>query len=158
MKCVLACLMSRHVQDAFMNLDYALRLLPAVLLLPLCSCSTKYSTIKNEKTAWRLDRASAQQVVNAAVQSNLSAERIEGRATGESLTATGYIRFTVDTHTFTASAVPVRTAAGVGYGFEVRAWGTMLLSGAAKGRAIYSDIKHRADLLAPRFTTSAASP
>lgn len=141
-----------------MSLSRALRVLPALLMLPLCSCSTTHSTLKKEKTAWRMDRASAQQVVNAAVQANLSADRIEGRATGENLTATGYIRFALDTHTFTASAVPVRTAAGDGYGFEVRAWGTMLLSGSAKARTLYNDVKHRADLLAPRFTASTASP
>jgi len=140
-----------------MSLPLACRFLFVLLALLLCNCSTTHSTIKKEQSAWRMDRASAQHIVNSAVGANLSADRIEGRATGENLTATGYIRFGIDTHTFTASAVPVRTTVGEGYGFEVRAWGTMLLSGAAKARAIYSDIKHRADLLAPRFTTGSSS-
>jgi hypothetical protein len=116
----------------------------------LCSCSSTQSTVANERTAYALSREQAKDIVDSSVLATFSPDYVNP-GSASSLTSSGYIRFALDTHTITATAIPVKgyTHQGIvkqGFGFEVNSFGTMPISGGQRAKAVYRLLKQQASM------------
>ena len=108
------------------------------LALSIVGCSGKSSTLE-EGLAYRISRTEALRIAEDTIAHHVP---VGYTLPTEGLTASGYKRVLIDTHTFSVSAIPTD---GYGiYGFEVSHHGT-LFHGPAKADAIYTDVKRRAD-------------
>ncbi len=115
-----------------------------LLLLPLllASCAGTHSDLK-EGIAYQMNETQAKSVIDSVVRSNIVGDRM---LPGGPLTSTGYDRnwLGTDTHTYTATAIPVTKAAG--YTFEIRHHGTFF-KGPSKARRMLREINERAALV-----------
>ncbi len=116
----------------------------------LSSCSSTRSTATNERTAYALSREQAKEIVDSSIFATFSPDYVNP-GPPSSLTSSGYIRFALDTHTITATAIPLKgyTPQGIlkpGYGFEVNSFGTMPISGGQRANAVYSLLKQQASM------------
>jgi hypothetical protein len=114
----------------------------------LVACSSTQSTISNDGAAYALSREKAREIVNAGILANFSPDYVNPGPL-DSLTSSGYIRFALDTHTITASAIPVKgynSSGGLvdGYGFLVNSFGTMPISGSQRAKSVYNLLKQQA--------------
>lgn len=113
----------------------------------LAACSTSHSTLKEGK-GYAITREQAAEITHQSLSAHMSADRIT--TTDKSgLSASGYMRYMLDTHTINVSAFPMRGTdpAGVvreGYAFQVYGTGTMLISGSLRTRRVYDTVKTRA--------------
>jgi hypothetical protein len=138
-------LIQKHAQTMITRLFIASSL--AVLLT---SCSSTKSTIQNERTAYALSREQAKEIVDSSILATFSPDYVNP-GPQSSLTSSGYIRFALDTHTVTATAIPAKgyTQQGVlkpGYGFEINSFGTMPISGGQRANAVYRLLKQQASM------------
>ena len=113
----------------------------ACLALLLAGCSGKHSTLE-EGLAYRMSPYEAVRVAEDTIAAHVPAGYT---LPTEGLTASGYKRVLIDTHTFSISAMPAQPAGA--YGFEVSHHGT-LFQGPGKADAIYTDVKQRAARIA----------
>jgi len=114
--------------------------------LALAGCAGSKSTIK-EGFGYRMSEAAAQKVVNGAIASHLERDRISPPG---DLSASGYVRFALDTHTFSASAIPTRKDSV--YGFTVSNRGTMPITASVISGEIYNSVVERANAVGERVS------
>jgi hypothetical protein len=117
-------------------------------LLCLASCATNHSSVTKEYTGYALTQQQASEIVHQSLAAHISADRINSKNDG-GLSASGYIRFALDTHTVNVSAFPIRgtDATGTlrdGYAFQVYGSGTMLIAGSLRTSRVYETVKLRA--------------
>ena len=117
--------------------------LPLILILGACSGTN--STLK-EGYAYKISKADAGSLVDSTLRAHVASDRMLPKS---DLVASGYDRAAIDTHTYTASAIPV--PAHGAYGLEVSHNGT-ILGGPYKAKKIFEDLNRRAALLGPRVS------
>jgi hypothetical protein len=121
-----------------------IRILPLFgIIFLFTSCAGTNSTIK-QGYAYRMTEDQAAVLVDSVIRSNIASDRMLPRS---KLVASGYDRFVLDTHTYTATAIAAPRQSA--YGFEVRHTGTMF-DGPIKAKRIYKTLNERAELIGPK--------
>ena len=106
-------------------------------------CGGLHSTIR-QGYAYQISRDQAVLLLDSVMRSEIAGDRM---LSSGGLVVSGYDRALTDTHTYTATAVPVPRIDA--YGLEVRHQGTMF-KGPTKSKRIFMTLNERAGLLGPR--------